>query len=379
MSDRTERLLASCKLGEIFVHISMNGLTWLSTKAGAPCRVPAVWLRDNCGCLMCGRRDSGTRFSNLITDRAQHLIVEAAVSEGKVSLRWADGHQTDYDLRWLLGPTLAVEMSPNPWKAGFVVRRITAHEGRLAADSFEALHLALQHAGVAIVEQVGGYDATEAFANQLGYIRRTHFPLVTDLKPREAGSHIADYPVAIAPHSDESYRESPIELNLFHCIRPADFGGETLLVDGLWCARELQRTKPESHDYLTKTRIRHERLAAGQLLVSEKPALHYDTLGRLLCVRLNERTMSRVGLDCSNIVELYRHLEELFKIAYSEQARVVCRLRPGEVLVLDNRRVLHGRTEFAGERLLRQTNVAWDEFCARARLFRERRLGLVCG
>ena len=45
--------------------------------------------------------------------------------------------------------------------------------------------------------------------------------------------------------------------------------------------------------------------------------------------------------------------------------------RPGEVLLFDNWRVLHGRAAYEGERRLCGTYLNWEDFESRLRLLRQ--------
>jgi gamma-butyrobetaine dioxygenase/trimethyllysine dioxygenase len=88
-------------------------------------------------------------------------------------------------------------------------------------------------------------------------------------------------------------------------------------------------------------------------------------MDQLIEVRLNERTMSSLSLDPEEMDEVYAALRKAFRIAYSGQYTVWYPMKAGDALVFDNLRVLHGRSAFNAERLIRQTNVIRDEFYAR--------------
>ena len=221
--------------------------------------------------------------------------------------------------------------------------------------------------GFVVVRKLGTEpEKTLRLAAMLGYVRDTHFGLVSDLMLRANGLHIADYPVSILPHTDETYRATPTGINIFHCVEPCDQGGGyTMLVDSHRCALALKGLDVASFDLLCKLPVQHVRRTQGETIRSNHPAFMLDAEGELAEVRLNERTMSTLSVPEHLMQAMYLALRKAFALAYAPQNCRSFRLEAGDALVCDNLRVLHGRTAVTGRRLLRQTNVMRDEFYAR--------------
>lgn len=232
--------------------------------------------------------------------------------------------------------------------------------------------------GFVIVKDVGtDPDETLRLAKKIGYVRDTHFGHVGNLMLRVSGTHIADFPTEILPHTDETYRPTPIGINIFHCIQPSDDGGGvSTLVDSLYCANQLASEFPELFDLLTKTPIQHERYTEGEIIRSNHPVFTINYEGNVTEVRLNERTMSAIQVKEEKMKQVYDALQKTFAIAYDLKNRISYRLESGEALIFDNLRVLHGRTAFRCNRLLRQTNVFRDEFYAKKSFLEEHKLNL---
>ena len=226
------------------------------------------------------------------------------------------------------------------------------------------LYSNVQQYGFVIAQNVGiDPQDTINLAKEIGYIRDTHFGQLSDLTLRANGTHIADYPINILPHTDETYRSVPTGINIFHCIYPSsDGGGGTVLVDGYYCANELLRMFPKSFELLTNTAIQHQRHTDRELIRSNHPVFTVDRDGSVVEVRLNERTMSAISVSEEQMGPVYDALRKTFDIAYSSDNSITYRLESGEAVIIDNLRVLHGRTSFKGDRLLRQKNVMRDEF-----------------
>jgi len=347
-------------------------VTWADGLSG---RFHHIWLRDNCSCPLCGSHESGSRFQSLLDIPVN--IAPAGVSHDStaLTLHWqGDDHMSCYSSAWLRRHCYS-----DTARAGRLQRRTywdatlselpTADFPALEQDFTERHRLFANVAeyGFVVVRGLGTKpEQTLRLAALLGYVRDTHFGLVTDLTLRANGQHIADYPVGILPHTDETYRATPTGINIFHCIVPCDQGaGHTVLVDSHSCARKLKELDAESFDLLCRLPIQHVRRTLGETIRSSHPAFTLDTEGELAEVRLNERTMSTLSVPEHLMEAAYVALRKAFEVAYAPENCCTFRLAAGDALVSDNLRVLHGRTAVTGRRLLRQTNVMRDEFFAR--------------
>ncbi len=334
-----------------------------------------IWLRDNCSCPQCGNHESGSRFLSFLdipTDIAPAHMSHDAVA---ITVRWrGDHHMSLYSSAWLRrhcysdAARAARGQRKTYWDAN-LSELPTADFPAIEQDPKERHRLFAKVAeyGFVVVRDLGtDPDQTLRLAAMLGYVRDTHFGPVTDLKLRANGLHIADYPVGILPHTDETYRGTPTGINIFHCIAPCDQGGgHTILVDSHSCALKLKKLNSASFDLLCRLPIQHVRRTSGETIRSNHPAFTFDTDGELTEVRLNERTMSTLSVPEHLMEATYEALRGIFAVAYAPENCCLLRLAAGEALVCDNLRVLHGRTAVRGQRLLRQTNVMRDEFFAR--------------
>lgn len=334
-----------------------------------------VWLRDNCACRWCGDHESGSRFQLLLDIPALISPTSVVLDSSVVTIRWNnDGHMSHFGVPWLLQHAYD-QLSLEGRR-----RRKTYWDGTIkqlpvvdfvAAEQVQEERLRLfasvAQFGFVVVHNVGiEPECTTRLTDLLGYVRDTHFGKVSDLTLRADGRHIADYPVGILPHTDETYRPTPTGINIFHCISPCDKGGGwSTLVDGHRCAYLLRECDPRAFDLLCEHPVQHTRRIAGETIHSTHPAFLLDTNEEVAEVRLNERTMSTLCVPEPLMEAMYAALRQAFTLAYATENRLSFRLEAGSALVFDNLRVLHGRTAVTGRRLVRQTNVMRDEFFAR--------------
>jgi len=179
-----------------------------------------------------------------------------------------------------------------------------------------------------------------------------------------------------APHSDETWRHGPPGINLFHCLRAHPAGeGASIFVDGIGAAQALRQEDPESFKLLASIplvfsaeRNAQERFSARATVIA------IDGDGEIRGIRITDRTLPPLDLPLELIEPAYRALGEFYRLLLSPQRCFEYLLQPGELVVFDNHRVLHGRRAFdplAGERWLQQLSIDREEFQNRLRQLAE--------
>jgi gamma-butyrobetaine dioxygenase len=164
---------------------------------------------------------------------------------------------------------------------------------------------------------------TELVGERPEMIERQH------IRPHAKGTSYASTAIATPLHTDsQDYLGAPPKLQIMACVRAAARGGESLLVDG---RALLERCDPALRDALLHEPRRQRfyfgdivgptvALKRGHHVWTLSPIPHHDPIGEALA-----RELARAP-----VIELA--------------------LRAGDVLVVDNHRMLHGRTAFEGER-----------------------------
>ena len=103
------------------------------------------------------------------------------------------------------------------------------------------------------------------------------------------------------------------------------------------------------------------------------PVIGLDADGSYREIRFHNALMAPLRLPLDQIEPVYAALRRFDAIARSAAAQIVVRLRPGDVMVFDNRRVLHGRRAFdpgGGHRHLFGLYVDAHEWRSRMRVLR---------
>ncbi|MBZ9740354.1 MULTISPECIES: clavaminate synthase family protein [unclassified Mesorhizobium] len=346
----------------IAVELGDGGSAELSTR----------WLRLACECEVCGDTASGKRWlTPADVAKTVHADSFDLSKPGQVTAIWQDGHVSHYDAAALAdhvdgsGPA---RFRPCLWNSD-----LSGRLGRFGFDAVvaddEALFASLQalrDQGIAMLTGVPAEtEATARVAGRYGPIRETSYGKVFDLISRPDARVAGETARAQIPHTDEPFRYAPPGFIFFHAIRTgAGSGGTSLMVDGFQVAELMRARTPELFDLLTRHGVTFHREHEGEVFFSaEAHVISLDVAGAVTGIRYNDRCLAPQWAPVDRIDGLIEALAELTRLIRDPQNQFQHQLQPGEVLVFDNQRVLHGRTEFdpsLAVRHLRSCNIDRD-------------------
>lgn len=118
----------------------------------------------------------------------------------------------------------------------------------------------------------------------------------------------------------------------------SETGGESLLVDGHQVIQTIKVQEAALYELLTSSKYSSFRSDNG----SFQPCPIYDERNKILRFRFDD------GIQLSP--SLFNRFPTLCKIIYQQAAAIA--LEPGQCIIADNHRILHGRTPFTGSREL---------------------------
>lgn len=354
---------------------------------GARSRFHALWLRDNCPSG--GDRATAFRSFSLVDLDPYLFVVHAEQSEdGDCAVEFSDGHRSVFEFDWLRSHSYEPHdrrsrpRSISHFRAGHSFERFSlpAIGSQEHCDLLEAV----ARWGVAIVEGVDGNESgTEQLAALVGRVRETDFGRLFDIVAEPEVWTMSQSGLGLDPHTDDPYRYTPSGTSILHCVREANRGGETLLVDGFGIAADLYEDDPDYFDLLTTVSVpfvRHRTEAVDQgedvHLVAHGPIISLDRNHEIAGIRFHERSMAPLDVDPSIVGDYYEALIRFTSEVNNPLRAVQFGLKAGEAIVYDNQRVLHGRTAFydpqdADGRHLRLCTIDRDQFHSRLRRLRE--------
>jgi gamma-butyrobetaine dioxygenase len=310
-----------------------------------------IWLRERC-------RDP--RSMDLRTGQRLHdpsdldpALALTAVSEpesGRYRIRFSDGHEAEFLGRHLLEEALLAPADhdippPRLWDAASGdVRRFAWSEQPADARLHEWLHQFLE-AGFIVFSGVPVRPGSLFnVASRFGFTRETNFGALFDVRSTAEASDLAYTSLPLDPHTDNPYRDPVPGVQLLHCLVNETSGGLSTLVDGFAAARALEARDPEAFALLSRTPVRFRYQDDGTELVASAVPIERDPQGGLVAIHFSPR-LDFVPLGPPEELETYYRARRAFDhLLRSPEFEIRFLLAAGELLMMDNRRLLHGRT-----------------------------------
>lgn len=343
------------------------------------CSYPSIWLRDNCPSGL--HPQTHERLLDLLSLDAAPVLLSAQADGDAVVLAYQDGHRSRLPLALLSAHrpgTMAADPGAVPfalWRADMTVAGIP----RFAAAAVLAGDAALEHwlrqtarYGLSLI--TGLDDRIEAgtqVAERIGFLRKTNFGTTFEVISVPDPNNLAYTPVALPLHTDLPNQEVPPGFQFLHCIANEARGGGSLFADGFAIAEDLRRADPEAFRLLCEVPIPY-RFHDGEADIRvHEPVITLDRSGAVIEIRYNAHIAGVFDMPAAIMPEYYRAYRAFMAMTRDPGYRLTFKLEAGEMVVFDNRRVLHGREAFdpsTGFRHLHGCYVDRGEFTSRLRL-----------
>ena len=201
------------------------------------------------------------------------------------------------------------------------------------------------------------------FANSIGSVRRTNFGEYFDVKSKPDPNDLAYTSLALAPHTDNPYRNPVPCIQLLHCIESKVSGGYSTLVDGYTVTEDLKKSYPDYYKILTEIKVRFKFIDKEVILESLCPLIELDEHKNFKQVRFSPRLDFVPILDKEELDLYYQARKKLSEMYNSDKYRIEFKLAPKDLMMMDNHRLLHGRTVYdanEGERFLQGCYIDYD-------------------
>lgn len=342
--------------------------------------LPALWLRERCQDPAHVDPQTRQRLFNpheLPEDLA--LTAIEGGDAGHVWLSFSDGYRGCYDLEELADDLDLRDRvpDPRPWESGFDRREVTFDWPGLARD--EHLHAALGaflERGFLVLENVPtDRERILEVAQTFGYPRYTNFGRYFEVYSRPVANDLAYGNIALAPHTDNPYREPVPGIQILHCLVNDTTGGLSTLADSLAVGRVLAAEDPDGFERLATTPVRFRFIDADGELIERRPIIRRNALGEMTGLHYSPRLDYMPLLDAAELRVFHRLRQRLGALLSDPRFELRFPLRAGELILFDNSRIVHGRTAFdagEGRRHLQGCYIDLDEPRSRYRTLSRR-------
>jgi gamma-butyrobetaine dioxygenase len=208
-----------------------------------------------------------------------------------------------------------------------------------------------------------------------GFVRGTNFGVHFDVRSVADACDLAYTSLFLDPHTDNPYRSPVPGVQLLHCLVNETSGGLSTLVDGCAAAETLSAQDPESFLILARTPVRFRFRDRDTELVRSSSLIELDVSGRVEAINFSPRLDYVPLLHPQELAVYFRARRAFDRLLRSARFEVRFLLEPGDLLMMDNRRLLHGRTAFdprEGLRHLQGCYIDIDEPRSKYRVLRRR-------
>lgn len=231
---------------------------------------------------------------------------------------------------------------------------------------------ALKEFGLVIVNDLADEaDAGTNFGELIGFKRRNNFGSVFHVVNQPDPNNLAYTSIALPLHTDLSNQELIPGYQFFHCYRNDADGGNSTYADGFRISEDLRSECPEYFDILTKIQVPFRFHDHACDIRFKHPEIRLNENNEIIEFVFNAHLADVPDMPVSDMLAFYEAYQELMRRIRSDRYQISVNLKPGEMAILDNRRVMHGRGEFdpsSGHRQLQGYYIDHGELDSKLRL-----------
>ncbi len=341
---------------------------------------PYLWLRDTDPAGF--HPTTGERTFDLTSIPLEIAPSSAGIEAEELAVTWPDQDAVsrfglDWIRRYRPGTRRAdpAVVEPVIWRrdlgAGGIPR--AAAPELLKSDAVLADWLvATKRYGLSIVEGLADdAEAGIAVARRVGHLRETNFGVTFEVVSKPDPNNLAYTAEALPLHTDLTNQEQPPGYQFLHCLANEAKGGGSVFCDGFAVAADLKANDPEAFHILSSVSVPFRFHDSGTDIRARKTVIALDQDGEISEICFNAHLADILDLEAAALISFYRAYRSFMAMTRDAAYMVSLKLKAGEMVIFDNRRVLHGREAFdpsSGFRHLRGCYVDRGDWDSRLRI-----------
>lgn len=347
-------------------------------------RFHALFLRENE--VTEGVIDAVTRERGIEVDRfAPDLTLRSAeITDTALRLTFSDGHRARLDPHWLRSlaegrwrPDHGIP-TPRPWETAEMPEP-PSFDGPAALAEDATLHAFLAAAwehGFARLRNLPVADGTvQRVGERIGTVRASNFGFLFSVETKPDPDSTAYTAVSLDGHTDLASRETQPGLQLLHCRENTATGGASTMADGFAVAEAIRAEDPDAFAALTTLPWVFTNRHRDTDYRCSGPLVETDATGTVTEIRNTGFLRFFPDMAEADIPRAYRAVQLYNALCRSD--RFLCRtpFAAGDLVLFNNRRMLHGRDSFdpqSGIRRLQGCYLETDEILSRLRILARR-------
>ncbi|MFM9937584.1 MAG: TauD/TfdA family dioxygenase [Novosphingobium sp.] len=351
-------------------------VTWAD---GTTATYPALWLRDNCPTAF--HPQTHERVLDLLSLDLSPVLLSADHTAETITLHYADGHKSPVPTALLSAhrpgqpATDPAQIPPQLWRADLTTAGMPRYPATALLADDAALGTWMRETaryGLSIVDGLADHiDAGVEVAKRIGFLRETNFGTTFEVVNRPDPNNLAYTAVTLPLHTDLPNQEVPPGYQFLHCLENEATGGGSFFADGFALAEDLRAEDPEAFRLLSETAIPFRFHDNDADIRVHATVIQLDQQGRVSEIRYNAHIAAMFDMPAEIMPRYYRAYRAMMAKTRNPAYQLTFKLGAGEMVVFDNRRILHGRESFdpaSGFRHLHGCYVDRGEFASRLRV-----------
>jgi gamma-butyrobetaine dioxygenase len=312
-----------------------------------------IWLRERCRDAASMDLKTGQRLydpSDLNLDLALTDVCEP--TPGRFHVKFSDGHEADFIAAEILkeaalDPGDADCPSLQLWTAALTeLPRAQWCERPDDKQLFDWVTQFLRLGFIILRGVPTEPGAILEVAAAFGYTRTTNFGGLFDVRSTPEASDLAYTSIALDPHTDNPYRFPVPGVQLLHCLVNETTGGLSTLVDAFAVAESLKLRDPQAFQVLSQTAVRFRYTDPVTELIASAAPIDLDVVGNVRAVHFSPRLDFVPLLAPEQLTTYYRARRAFDHLLRAPEFEIRFLLGAGDLVMMDNCRLLHGRTGF---------------------------------
>ena len=340
-----------------------------------------IWLRDNDARI---QNSIGQQSNNIFHMPLDIKPVDVDLN-GTLNITWPeDGGVSRIDPAWLRAHAYEPEevhkrqSSLRLWKAADFSQPMEFFNYPGLLNDEGVMRNMLQHLrdfGFAVLEDVPPESGMVLKVLALfGYVFKTHHDDMWEIKVVSASEDLGYSNQTLPVHVDQPYRRSLPTITMLHFLSNSLEGGESTLVDGFRLAEDLRKRDPDQFELLTTTPVTYRVYDDETDLQCESTIIELNTRKEVVGVRMNPFSIQPFQVAPEKMMDFYAAYQKFGRMMEDPVYKLTFKLEAGHLLLIDNIRMLHGRTGYAnnGERLLQGCFSKQDDFWSKLEVLNRR-------
>ena len=341
-----------------------------------------IWLRDHCQCPQCYHASAFQKIYDISEQAKSPQPNSARIQDDKLLVEWNGDppHQSIFPLSWLLGYAYDrnvgdhgtfphLRLQPNSDKIHWDRDWLQANPQQwpqFGTDRMESWIDQLDTLGFTILRNLP-WEALDPLTAAIGPIYKLarNGPYST-VKVEPNAQDLSFEGGALSPHTDLTYLPAPRVVQLLYCVENQATGGESVVVDGYRIAQDFHIHYPHYFQILAETPVqfRHFYSQWNYFVSHTTPILKQDYRGFVSDLYYCHKNFD-LDLPFNQVEGFYEAYCAFGRYLNNPSYQYWYRMEPGDCLLVQNFRVLHGRSAFdpnSGPRHLEIAYIEWAYF-----------------